>query len=272
MTYIKVNVTKPTTQSPGKGGDKKNKITFIDLDDLVSEASRDSKGIVISGNHQFKDSTYAIEIYATIDSISGKANSEGDIDAEGMIQEVLFAHPGSEKEVREFRSNWLNRNIMIIVDHCLSGIKDQYGSICAPLRMKLEATDDKEQNKSSFTFTSAQKGPDIGIYEGTITLSSPVATVPEDATSVDLSSGEGEYQMTDGSVAPVTITTCTNVVDGMVFTLLGSGGSHPSTITDANDFILKNGTSWSALANSTITFKAYKDGAATWKFIEQSRT
>ena len=271
MTYVKIDVVKPTKASPGAGADKKNKITFIDLSDLTSEASRDSKGIVITGNHVFGANTYAIEIYATVDSISGKATSEGDIDAEGFIQEVIFAHPGSAKEIREFRTNWLNRDILIIVEHCSDNSKDQYGSTCAPLRMKIETTDDKETNKSVLTFNSANKGPDIAIYEGTITLSSPVDTVAADATTIDLTAGEGEYQLTDNTGVTV-ITTCTNAVDGMVFTLLGSGGSNPSSITDANDFVLSNGTSWSALANSTITFKAFKDGAASWVFIEQSRT
>jgi hypothetical protein len=57
----------------------------------------------------------------------------------------------------------------------------------------------------------------------------------------------------------------------MVFTLLGSGGSYPSTIPTGNDFILASGTTWTALANAHITFKAFKDGGATYKFIEQSR-
>jgi len=271
--YTNVDVPKSTTKkSPGAGADKKSKITLIDLDDLVSESPRDSKGIVIAGNHTFKANAYAIEIYATPDSISGKVTIEGDIDAENFIQELVVAHPGSEKEIREFRSNWHTRNILAFIEHCSDNSVDQYGSSCAPLRMKLEATDNKDMNKSVFTFTSANKGPDIALYEGTLTLSSVAATIAVDATTVDLTPGEGEYQLTDGSIAIVEITTCSNAVDGMVFTLLGSGGTHPSSITGANDFVLKDGASWSAIANATITFKAFKDGAASWKFFEQSRT
>jgi len=270
MTYTKINVLKPTKMSPGKGGDKKTLITFIDVDDLIAEAPRDAKGILITGNHTFKDNAYAVQVYGTSDTISGKSTSEGEIDSEGFIQEVIFSHPGSSQEIREFRSNWLNRNILIIVEHCSDNTKDQYGGSCAPLRMQLEAVDDKEMNKSTFTFTSSNKGPDIAIYEGTVTLAEPVATVSADATTIDLTSGPGEYQLTDNAAA-TEITTCTNATDGMVFTLLGSGGSNPASITDANDFVLKNGTSWSALANSKVTFKAFKDGAVSWKFFELSR-
>ena len=272
MTYVKVNVAKPAKMSPGKGGDKKTIITFIDMDDLASEASRDSKGIVITGNHTFKPDTYAIQVYGTIDSISGKANSEGEIDAEGFLQEVVFAHPGSEKEIREFRSNWINRNIMIIVERCSDGSKDQYGASCAPLRMKVEATDDKEANKSIFTFTSSNKGPDVAIYQGTITLPTPVVTIAPDAIDIDLSNGEGEYQLSDNTVATA-IRTISNAEDGMVFTLLGSGGVNPSTISDdGTDFILHEGAGWTALASARITFRVFKSGAAEYVAIEQSRT
>ncbi len=271
MGYVKVDVPKPTKISPGKGGDKFHLVTIIDVDDIKTHAPRDDKGIVISGNHVFKDNAYAIQMYVTPDSISVKATSEGDVDAEGIIQEVIMAHPGSSKDIREFRSNWLNRNVMIFIDHCSDSVTDQLGAPCAPLRMKIEGTDDKDANKSVFTFTSSNKGPDIAIYEGTLTLSAPVATVAADATTVDLSSGEGEYQLTDNAAA-TELTSCTNATDGMIFTLLGSGGTNPASITDTNDFVLKSGASWSGIAGATITFKAFKDGASSWKFFELSRS
>ncbi len=272
MSYVKVDVAKPTKRSPGAGADKKDIITFVDIDDLTSEAARDDKGIVITGNHQFKANAYAIQMYVTPSSIAGKPKSEGEVDEEGILQELVVAHPGSSKEIREFRTNWLGRNVMAFIKHCSDNSVDQYGSSCAPLRLQFEGTDDKDMNKSVLTLASTNKGPDVAIYEGTLTLSDVAATVAADATTVDLASGEGEYQLTDGGAAAATLTTCTNAVDGMVFTLLGSGGSFPSTITDANDFVLATGVSWSAIAGATITFKAFKDGAASWKFIELSRT
>lgn len=272
MTYVKVNVNKSTKPAPGKGGGKKTLITFIDIADLLSESARDAKGILIAGNHSFKPNAYAIQIYATPNSIAGKSTSEGDIDSEGFMQEVVFEHPGSELAIREFRSNWLSRDILIFVDHCEPGLpKDQYGSSCAPMRMKVEAVDDKDVNKSTFTFSSSNKGLDVAMYEGTLTLAEAVDTVASDATSIDLAAGEGEYQLTDNTAAKE-ITTATNAVDKMVFTLLGSGGTNPATITNANDFVLANGTAWTGLAGATITFKAFKDGAASWKFFEVSRS
>lgn len=272
MTYVKANVNKPSTLAPGKGGNKKDLVAFFDWDDILTPAARDEAGILIEGSHVFKANKYAVKIYATPNSIANKSNSEGEIDSEGILQEVVFSHPGSSQEIREFRQNWLNRNIGIVVFKCDGSDADQYGSHCAPLRMSFEAPDDSEQNKSTFTFSSSNKGPDVAIYQGTLTFATPVDTLAADAVEVDLTAGEGEYQLTDGSVSAVEITTATNAVHGMIFTLLGSGGDNPSTISDANDFVLKNGNTWTALSGSQITFKAYKDGAASWKFFELSRS
>lgn len=270
MTYVKVNVNKPSKISPGKGGDKMAELTLVDASDVLTLAQRDAKGIKITGNHTFKPGAYAIKLYVTQDSIAGKITSEGEIDAEGIMQELVVAHPGSAQEIREFRSNWLNRDAIAFVKKCSDNTVDQYGDKCAVLRMQFEHTDDKDQNKTVFTFKSAVKGPDIAIYEGTLTLAEPVALVDADATTIDLTAGEGEYQLQDNTGATV-LTTATNATDGIVFTLIGSGGSNPASIT-GDDFVLKNGTAWSGLANATITFKAFKDGAASWKFFELSRS
>jgi len=52
---------------------------------------------------------------------------------------------------------------------------------------------------------------------------------------------------------------------------VGSGGTYPTTITKENDFLLANGTTWTALAGSEITFQAFKSDTDAWKFLELSR-
>jgi len=271
MSYVKVNVDRPAKASPGSGGDKKNKVTIVDLADILTHQPRDSKGILITGKHVFKPGAYAIELYVTPSSIAAKNTGEGEIDAEGVMQEFVFAHPGTELEILEFRANWLGKDVLIFDEACSDGRILQYGGPCAPLRMKFEGTDDKDSKKTVFTFTSTNKGPNVAIYDNTLTLSDVVATVAADATFINLTTGEGEYQLTDNTVA-TEITTASNASDGLLFTLLGSGGTNPATITDAGNYILKNGTSWTGIAGATISFKAYKDGAATFKYIELSRT
>jgi hypothetical protein len=273
MSYVKLSVSKPGSNQ-GVGGNKKDKITVFDFDDVQSPfPSRDSKGIVIDDNINFKAGAYAVQVYATLHTIKSNPKSEGDPDNKGAIQSVAFDHPGDEIAILEFRANWQNRNVGIVVERCSDGRKMQYGSPCAPLQMQWEQTDDKDKNSTTFTFTSSQKGPDVAVYNGTITMDTVAGTVAADATSIDLANGPGEYQMTDGTASAVSVTDCTNAVDNMTFTLLGSGGTHPSSIAAAaTSFLLRNGTTWTAIAGSRITFKAIKDGASSYKYIELSRS
>lgn len=270
--YTKVNVLKPG-DNKGAGGDKKDKITLFDWDDVLTMPARDSKGVVIAGNIVFKPNTYMILLYTTQDKTKANVDSSGETDAKGFEQTVEVAHPGDEVAIREFRTYWLNRNIGIIIERCSNTRKNLYGTPCAQLQMVLKAEDDKDKTLSTFTFKSIQKSQfDVADYQGTMTYDTVKGTIAADDTSPDVVAGEGQYQLTDGTAAPVTITTLDNAVDGESYTFLGSGGAYPSVITKANDFDLVNGTTWTALAGTQITFKAFKRDAAAWRFQELSRT
>lgn len=266
--YAKVNVQKPG-DNKGVGGDKKDKVIIFDFDDVATMPARDDAGIVITGDIVMSPGAYMVKIYATQSSIKAGADSEGDPDAKGILHSVEFEHPGDSQEIREFRANWMNKNIGIVIERCSTTKKNLYGTPCSPLQMVFKAEDDKDKNKTTFTFKSTQKGPDVADYQGTLTLSEVTDTVAANATSIDLAAGEGRYQLTDGTSAAATITTCTNAVDGGRYTLVGSGGSHPSTLS--TDFVLKNGTAWTALSGAEITVQAFKSGASAWKFFELSR-
>lgn len=269
MSYVKINVLKPG-DNKGVGGDKKDKIIVFDWDDVLTMPARDSKGIIITGNIAFNPGAYMAKIYATQSTIKAGADSEGDPDAKGITQSVDFEHPGDSVEIREFRANWMNKNIGIIIEKCSSSQKNLYGTPCSPLQMVFKSESDKDKNKTTFTFKSLQKGPDVADYQGTTTFDAVKATIAADATTINLTPGEGRYQLTVGSAAVVEITTCSNPVAGLKFTLIGSGGTYPPSIT-GDDFVLANGTAWSGITAAEITFEAFKDGAATWKFIERSR-
>ena len=146
-------------------------------------------------------------------------------------------------------------------------------NLISPLRGSVKWEDDKDKNKTTFTFKTVLKcNFDIADYQGTITTDTVTGTIAANAVSLDLTNGEGRYQLTTGTVSAVVINAATNAVDGMTFTLLGSGGTYPSTIATGGVYEVSNGTTWSALANATITFKAFKNGASTFKYIEVSRT
>ena len=114
---------------------------------FLTYPSRDDKGIVITDNIVFKPNAYMIQVYATLDKIKSGSTTSGELDAEGFEQTFEFTHPGSEIEIREFKANWLSRNIGVIVLHCHSTRKDQFGTPCEPMRMVAKWEDDKDKNK-----------------------------------------------------------------------------------------------------------------------------
>jgi hypothetical protein len=270
MTYVKLNVAKPG-DNKGAGGNKRDKIILIDLEDIATFPDRDSKGVVITDNLILKANAYMITAYATVTSIVGGDASEGDLDAEGFVHNLAFDHPGSAKEIRELKQNWLSRHIIALVQKCGEADYDLYGTPCAPLRSTMKWEDTKDKNVHNFTFKSMKSPYSVAIYQGSTTFDTVTGTVAADATVVNVAAGQGTYQTTTGTAAAATLTTMTNPVNGGVYTLLGSGGTYPSVITDANDFELASGVTWTALSGTFITFKAFKDGASTWKFFEQSR-
>lgn len=272
--YTKVNIVK-IGDNPGTGGNKKQKVTIIDADDVLSWPAY-ATDAHITDNIVMKPGTYAVDVYCTIKTLKSGNKSEGDPDQKGIKQNLEFSYPGSPKEIKEFCQYWVNKNVYVITHKCSDATMELFGTPCAPLQLNFSADDDADKNVCVFTLESTNKGPKVSaIYEGTITYSSVTGTVAADATSIDLTNGTGRYQLTDNTVAsplvPVVITTCTNAVNGLVFTLVGSGGSNPSQISAANDFILANGAAWTAISGAEITFKAFKTGVSSWKFIEQSR-
>jgi hypothetical protein len=272
MSYVKVTVLKPG-DNKGTGGDKKDKITIIDCDDILTMPDRDSKGVVIAGNIVMKPNTYMIQLYTTQDKTKATCDSEGEPDAKGFVHGVEVAHPGDEVEIREFRSYWVNRNVMIVIERCSNSKKNLYGTPCAPLQMVVKAEDDKDKLISTFTFKSTQKSKyDIADYQGTLTYDTVVGTFAADDATPTVAAGEGRYQTTTGSASVVPITALDNPVDGKTYTLLGCGGTYPPTIVKAGSFILASGVTWTALTGATITFKAIKSDTSAYTFVELSRS
>lgn len=268
--YTKVNVEKPGSNM-GVGGNKKAEIILFDMDDVLTFAPRDGNGVVTPGSLVFKPGAYMIKLYATQNTIEAGHKGEGDPDKKGYIQNVKFEHPGNENAILEFDANWLNRNCGIIIQRCSTTKKTMFGTPCSPMQMVSEALDTKDTTHTVFTFASSQKGPIESDYQGTTTFDTVTGTVAADALAVDVAAGEGQYQLTSGLAAAAVISGLTNPTDSLSYTLLGSGGAFPSTL-DPTGFLLKNGTAWTALAGATITFKAFKDGATTYQFLETSRT
>jgi hypothetical protein len=268
--YVAVSIARPGGNA-GAGGDKRDYLALFRWEDVQTLPARDANGVVIPGTIVMKPGKYMVKIYTTPTSISATNTTEGDADAKSFMHAVVANHPGSRKEILEFVQNITNENVGIIVFKCSENAQYLYGTPCAPLQLNNTGTDDNEQNIQEMNFEATVRSKFVpAIYEGTLTLESPLATIAADVTDPSVALGSGQYQLTNNTTATV-ITTLEDAVDGGVYTLLGSGGSNPSEIT-GGDFLLKNGTSWDAFAGSQITFRAFKDGASSFKFIELSRS
>lgn len=270
MIYAKFDVKKPSSNA-GRGSDIIGTAIVFEWDDVLSGFERDDDEITIPGNLVFKPGAIMQKIDFTKSTLKNTTKSDGDDDKKGIIQGCEFQHPGKDIEIRKFRNYYLNKDIGIIYDHCNPATDpDLYGTKCNPLQMNFEGEESKDTIHTQFNFNSTGKGADVAAYKGTNTFSA-VELVPADAVSIDLAAGDGQYQLVDNA-APTVINAVANAVDKVVFTLLGSGGDNPASIAAGGIFTLQAGAAWSGVAGATITFKVFKDGAATFACIEQSRT
>lgn len=267
MTYIPISVIKKQNATPGN---KRDRIVVFDWDDVASFARVDGQAL-IDGNIVMKSGKYMIEVYGTVSTITPSYSTEGDPDARGLLHAMAFNHPGEHDDVMDFIQNHLNKNLGVIVQKCDSNLKRVYGSPCAPLQLVPTGVDDENMNAQQLEFEASARTRYVPPrYEGTLTLSEVTGTFTADDATPSVAAGVGQYQTTDNASANA-FTTLDDAQDGGIYTLLGSGGSNPSTIS-GGDFLLKNGTAWTALAGSQITFKAFKDGASSFKFIETHRS
>jgi hypothetical protein len=266
------NVLKSTVTGAG-GSDKQDILYIIDADEISTWPTRAQHDASYAGSFVMASGKYMYKLYVTASSIKVGYETEGDPDKKGFVHTLEAEHPGDSTQIKEFLNYFLNRNIVVIWERCSDGTKQVLGTKCAPLQMVPKGENDKDKNVNMLTLKGIAKTPfGPGYYTGGTTLTSVMGTPAAGATSVDVAAGEGEYQLTTGSSSAATITTMTNAVHGKVYTLLGSGGTYPSTITAANDFILKDGTTWTASAGARITVQAFKSGASAWKFVEVSRS
>ncbi len=271
MTVAKVNLLKPGG-NVGAGANVKDKIILFDFDDVVTFPDRDANGVIITDNIVFKENAYMIEVYGTVNTIKTGSSTEGDIDAEGFIHTLDFDHPGNSTEVREFKTGWLGRNIGAIVQYCGSTAKALFGLPCCPLRMQAKWEGNKDKNSTTITLKMANKSQfEVGDYRGTLTMDSVMGIIPAGETELDVTAGEGRYQLTTGVAAASSLAGLDGAVDGGVYTFPGSGGAHPSVIRSGGSFMLHNGTNWLAIANSQITLKAFACTNGDLLYIEQSR-
>ena len=255
---------------------KDPEIVLFDWDELLRSPKRDNRKVKGVGSFVFKDGKYAIKMYGTSSTISLPLTSEGEEDAVGSNSLPEWSHPGSSLAIEEFYANMTNRSLGVAVRVGECDGEDTYykiyGTKCNPLSLMVEVQDNNEGLKTLVKFQQFRKSTAVPMrYYGTFTF--PEATlVPADAAEIDVTNGDGEYQLQDNA-APVTITGLANAEHAGVYTLIGSGGDNPAILEAVNaKLFLAQATDWQGLAGSRITLKAYEQAEGEFVFFEQSRS
>ncbi|ANW96736.1 hypothetical protein AXE80_10820 [Wenyingzhuangia fucanilytica] len=276
MAYISKNLNRPSKNSAGTREKFNTYVSFVPLDVIKKDPETDDNGVKTVEDLVLNAGEYAEKIYASPSSIKITKTSDGDEDAIGWTTGVEFSHPGDELEKNEFEQNRTNVPGIIIVGFNQCGpnpFAKIIGDCSAPVYLKVEGQNDNEGTKSLFKFEQTVKSTSVPRFHyGNIPFETPVDTVAADATTIDASAGNGEYQLQDGSASAATIDAFTNVTESTVITLKGSGGTNPSVVNAATNILLKEGASWTANLNATLTLKAFKSGAASYTMIEVSRS
>lgn len=270
--------TKPSLITKGNGGpeSKSFEIILIDLTEVSFWPPRDDNKVAMVGNIVMQDGKYVTKMQVTNSKTSTPLGSEGDEDNVSLNSLPEFSFPGWTLDAEELFANWLNKSMAVgvRVGACEgdSPFYRIFGTPCAPLSLLPEGQNDNDAAVLMPKFQQFQKTRNMpGRYYGTFTFAT-VNNVAADTTAIDVTAGEGEYQLVDNTGATV-ITDLENASTGSRYTLIGSGGSNPATIQAANaNFVLAGGVDWQALAGTTITFEAFDAGGGDHIFVEKSRT
>lgn len=273
MTYIK-----PSLISKGNGGSEGKDMTIVIMDtaDILTTPARDGNGVLMAaGNFVFAAGKYATKMQVTSSKTSLPRNSDGEEDNVSISALPEFSIPGSALEFEEFVQNWTNKSIIVAVRIGACGGSTPFwrvfGSKCAPLSLLMEGQNNNDGTSDVIKFQQFTKTKDMPArYTGTFTYAT-ATTVAADATTVDVTNGAGEYQLTDNTVATI-IADITNAVAGGVYTLIGSGGTNPATIEATNaKFLLAGAVDWQGLSGATLTVEAFEVALGAFVFVEKSR-
>jgi hypothetical protein len=271
--YIATSVAKPAGISPGSASPKKANVTIFDFEDVAYFPPRDSKGILVTENILMKAGKKMVQVYLTRSKITAGYESDGDEDSINIANNFEGQHPGNKVEIREFIQNWLGRNVGIIFETC-DGQKELVGTPCAPLQLKPSKQDNNDGLFQMLKFEAFAKSNLLpALYTGALTLSA--TQIINAAAGIQLmKTNRVVYAATTFPGINIEFQDMDTLEHDDVVTVGGLGGEDPVILEEGVQgdvtVILKDGTTWVALAGSFINLKYFKSGAVTY-LIEQSR-
>lgn len=270
MSGIRLSAGKPKGISAGSAKAGKGKVFLAEVEDILSFPSRDEKGVKLLGNFVFQEGHGFSHVYLTPSKQDRSWESEGEEDAIAITQKLVGFHPGDELESAEFVQSWLGKSVIAIVDFCDGSPMIQVGTPCAPLSLQPTFAGNQESTGYTLTFQAYAKTNLLpGKYYGDIAEVEPFEVVDNEALALTPANGT-QYRLQPDTAGDSIAAASNTHEHGTIISLIGSGGSTPSTLASSSPVILKAGTTWTALKDSVINLLVYKAGATTY-LIEQSR-
>lgn len=272
--YTPINLQKAAGMSPGSAAPK-NAIVLVDAQYLNFPDS-DPKGVKLVGVPTLKEGAWAkfVSIYSTKSKTEASMETDGDEDMMNFASKFVAQHPGNKLEVKEFVQNWTGRDIVIFHKACGDDFWEVMGTPCAPLQLKATKQDNNDGRFYNLSFEPfAKSGFVPKHYEGDIPFDLPV--VIEDVTAAELTEDNGiQYKVPSLDVTAAFGVASIDLAHGQHIVLIGGGGEAPATVAngvaDEVTVLLKNGTTWTALAGATIHFQVFLAGATKY-LVELSR-
>lgn len=264
-----------TTANPGGPSAFKFLITIIAAADALSVPGRDGGLVNMLGSVAMDSGAQMAQFYASSNTIKPTFVGEGEEDSISILQKLEAMHPGNDTSSKEFVAAWTGVPAYIIINKCDGSPSEFYGTPCSPMNLKpsFEATNEK----TGFTFVFEQyKGTRFlpGNYSGNQSFAESNTPAGFDIAFAQANATQ-QYDLAASDTASTSVTIASSDLDiDTAVVLVGGGGANPATIataaTGTERFVLRNGTTWVAAKNASISFKVLKDGTNTY-FIEQSR-
>lgn len=191
MTYVKVSIPKDG-DGAGCAVPRKSRIILVDVDDVASEPTRSVGNVATSGNLTLNENAKAVSVYATASTIQITEEYGGDPDAEGVMNGLVFEHPGNSVAIKNFLEVYKNKGVIALVTECdgtSAGRTQIIGRVCNPLRLSVETTMNNEATKRALTFKQAMNDKFLaGEYSGEMPA---IADEPSSASQAAPSGNQG---------------------------------------------------------------------------------
>ena len=271
---MKYNLEKKSSNAGLPTPKKGNVIAVLNKDITVWPALSADK-TTYEGNFEFAAGSGLGQIYMTASTQAMTSEAGGNPDGMGSKNKYVGEHPGTSREAMAFIKQYANEGFILFYGGCGTNEYRVVGSQCHPVKLSPAIKDDKDGNVTTLTFEQEMLNDDyVMFFYGNLPLVGAYAA-PSNEFALTKANG-AVYQLpsnADDAETAIAVTGSDLDAETMV-TLIGGGGAEPLVLANSTagavPIILKNGSSWTALAGSRINLRVVK--ADKTYLIEASRS